>query len=435
MDKKRMFGEISLTDTTKHKTIRGVWLNIKLNSIILEVPDDGLRDSFWELITGQFNGLDQVTFINCFEGGGSSGSGGGWMNIIVSFLIKDCHFKDISDLRFNKIQLTSPALSNWIKDSQIVQINQYNFKIPENQIIFSIALNEFSISLMVLHTGKTELNSFTVNRKCVINIEANNIHFNDLLKLIHKIKKLILFLTNKNPEFSEYTIHMGGNEFELLREYNNLNETRFAQNIYLTYFQIKPFIAEIFKTWLTDKLIVEVVDLIQEKNYNTDLSFQGYFLNTCIALESFHDKFKILDKNVLEEKIKIRKEIAELIVDASLKKYFLANSKSWERLTLRDRLFAYKDPIQKIMGDTFGFSLDILIVKALKTRNNIAHTGKHDEFLTYFELFIIGKLLEFTLKIEVLNKLGYTSANTEQLLEVAKNHIKTIAKINRYNQR
>lgn len=50
------------------------------------------EDRKWNIILGEFIGIDQITFVNCYTSGDyASGAGGAYQNIHVSYLIKDFH--------------------------------------------------------------------------------------------------------------------------------------------------------------------------------------------------------------------------------------------------------------------------------------------------------------------------------------------------------
>ena len=84
---RRLFGRIFKPDIPS-EVVEGVWLNIKDDSIFLESPLNNIVYDAWPIIHGEFNGMDKVTLVNASMGGGSSGSGGTWRRIFISYLIK-----------------------------------------------------------------------------------------------------------------------------------------------------------------------------------------------------------------------------------------------------------------------------------------------------------------------------------------------------------
>lgn len=437
MEKTRIFGQIFLPETPDNK-IDGVWLVIKSNSIYLEIPLNSLANENWNIIHGTFNSLDEVTFVNAYASGGSSGAGGTWRKVIVSYMIKGAYFNKSADLAFNKIVLVSPTLSNWIIEPEGIHKSEENtYQIPEKKTIFSVPIEEVTIALHLTHEEYYSSSSLKVEKRAIIIIESlPEIHIERLSEFMRRIKKWILFVTNKNPEFSKYYLSNERKEsLELVNTLDNLEENRFTQNLTFRYFDLKQSLSKVFINWMTNKSLEAVIDLIQEKNYNTGMSFQGYFLNMCVAVEYFHDQF-ISDRNIelTKERKEKRKIISDLIENEELKQWFRKTSKYWEKADLRDRLKAYQKPISKIMGETFEFSTADLIDKVLKTRNSMAHDGSYNRHLTHIELLLVGKVIEFTIKYEILNLLEYLPKTEGEVLKEAKRHVEILARLNKYNR-
>ena len=178
-----------------------------------------------------------------------------------------------------------------------------------------------------------------------------------------------------------------------------------------------------------------IVDLLQEKNYNTDMTFQSYFLNMCVSIESFHYIFKDESGNDnIGKRIKDREAILTLIEDPELKKRFSEISQRWNESTYRERLKSFKLTVEFIMGTTFDFSFTKLVNKIVDTRNSLAHTGTYTKQLKHVELLLIGKVIEFTLKIEVLKLLEYVPRRENDILENAKRYVQILANLNEYKK-
>jgi hypothetical protein len=435
MNELRIFGKIFLPETP-NEVLNGVWLNIKRGSIYLEISHNTLANQKWQIILGEFNGLDQVTFVNSHAGGGSSGSGGTWRKIHVSYLIKDCHINRYSDLLFTKISLNSPTLSNWVNEPDgIDRIDDYTYKIPQKKEIFSILISDLKISLLFTHSLEHSSKSLKVERKCIFEITTlGSIHISVFSKLMTKIKKWILFVTNKNPEFSSYYLTSNETEsIELVNTLEDLNEGRFTQNISLSFHDLKQSLKSVFENWMQIENLDTIVGLLQEKHYNTDMTFQSYFLNMCVAIESFH---YIYIKENKDEKIENRKKdrdtILALIEDQELKMRFSKLSQRWDESTYRERLKSFKPAIEIIMGNTFKFTFSKMVNKIVDTRNSLAHKGTYDGQLKHIELLLIGKVIEFTLKFEVFKLLKYFPERENDFLENAKRHLEILAALNEY---
>ena len=101
MEKERFFGKIFLSNGINDK-IDGVWLNIANNGIYVECPMDIGENQAWDIIHGEFIGLDKVTFVKAYVGGGQSGAGSSWCRIHVSYILKRCQIGSYSDLHFKQ---------------------------------------------------------------------------------------------------------------------------------------------------------------------------------------------------------------------------------------------------------------------------------------------------------------------------------------------
>jgi hypothetical protein len=323
MQNQRLFGQIFSPENPDEK-ITGVWLNIEKEKIFIEATFDHFGDKNWKILLGEFNGLDKVTFLNVHTGGGISGYGGSWRKLHISTIIKGEHFYSEADLIFKKITLNSPAMTNWIRLCEGIEIIESNlFKIPENKEVFSIDFNDVNISVNIGHLKESSSSNLSVEKACFWEIKAKDLtNLSTLSEITRKIKRWILFVTNKNPEFSTYTLFDdNGESFELVNTLKNLNENRFSQNLALNFYDVKSSIGKMLSSWLEKEKLESIVELIQEKEYNIELSFQSYFLNMCVAIENLDF---IFGNESLNDKIGFRKQdrqnISLLIEDVSLEK-------------------------------------------------------------------------------------------------------------------
>ena len=435
MDKKRVFGQVFLPDTPD-QIQKGVWLNITSDFIFLEVPLNSFGDQYWDIILGEFNGMDKVTFVNARSGGGSSGAGGSWRNIQISYLIKGVHIKTKNELVFTSLTLTSSTLTNWVFEKEgIEKIKEGNFVAPDNKEIFSVSLEKFNVSTILRYNRSFSPDELSIFKEVILYIKSDSaVNIDEYSILMRKIKRWILFVTNKDPEFSQYyLVNDKSSYLELINTLDNLKENKFTQNISFGYHELKGSVATIFKNWVENEKLETIVDLLQEKQYNTDMSFKSYFLNMCVAIETFHSIFGDESKNSqIQTRIDDREQLLSLIEDEQLKKRFESVSQSWHESTYRERLKSYKDTFEQIMGNTFKFSTSKLINKVVNTRNALAHTGTYKDHLSPIELLLIGKVLEFTIKHEILNLLDFKAVNGSDVLEEAATHVQILANLNKY---
>lgn len=437
METKKLFGQIYSPDHPDN-IIQGVWLTISNTGIYLETQLNTLRDENWTVLHGVFNGMDRVTLVHCHAGAGSSGSGGTWRKIWVSYLLKGCHINNFSDLKFKRIVLANPALNKWIISRNFLDtVEDTKIIIPPKEIITSFNLSNFSITVYLFYAREGGFRSLNIERSCFVEVSFNeSTHLDEFSEITTSLKKLILFLTNSNPEYKRhYIFDENGDEYELINVKNDLLEERFTQNLKFNYLHLKESIDTIFETWLKTEKLETIVDLIQEKEFNPDMSFQNYFLNMCVAIESYHYIFGDESKNdKIQVRLSDRDEILALIDNAELRKRFENVSQRWNESTYRERLKSFKATFDSIMGDTFPFKSGKLINYIVNTRNSLAHSGTYKHILKHIELLLIGKVIEFTLKLEVLKILNYQPEKENEVLESAKSHIQILARINEYGK-
>lgn len=437
MQNQRLFGQI-FTPEKPNEKIKGVWLNIEKEKIFIEAPFDHFSAKNWKVLLGEFNGLDKVTFLNVHTGGGSSGYGGSWRKLHISIIIKGKHFYSETDLRFKSLTLNSPAMTKWIKlYDGIEKIESNLFKIPENKEILSIDFNDVNISVNIGHVRESSNSNLNIEKVCFWEIKSiDSTNLSTLSEIVRKIKRWILFVTNKNPEFSAYTlIDEKGESFELVNTLKNLNENRFTQNIALNFFDVKLSIGQMLSSWLEKEKLESIVELIQEKEYNTELSFQSYFLNMCVAIESLDFIFGNESlNNKIDSRTKDRQNIVSLIKDDELRDRFENETKNWLRSRYRERLKKYKEEFESIMGNTFKCNSNTFINNIVNTRNSLAHNGTYKEHLTHIELLLYGKVIEFVIKLEILRLFDTKIEYIQKITDHSKRHIEILAKLNEYKK-
>ncbi len=437
IESKRYFGRIFFPDKPDVK-ISGAWLTIAEKSISIEAPINTHKNDDWPIVLGEFNGLDKVTLLNCRSGGGSSGAGGTYGIIKARFILAGIHIHTNDELKFNRATLFSSALENWIRENEwIDEEGESKYVIPKPKEIVNTNIESFSI---VINTGHSirqgvELHAHKV---CTVQfISEIPTHFNDLLESIRHLKKLILFLTNKNPEFESAYFFIGDYQVELLNTSSPLEDKKFTQFIRIEYSEVKSYLTQLIQNWFTQKRLYPVVDLVLEKCFNTQMSSEGFFLNVCVAMESFHRRFgKENVKKIKLDEPQNKQAIIELLKDnCELLKWFKDKSTEWEKPSLKERLFEFKGTVKYVIGTVFPFDIEEFIKRTVQTRNDMAHEGEHGKRFSDIELFLASKVIEYTLRLEILKLFGVNVNSTSRsLMDEAKNNIETLARLNDYNQ-
>ncbi len=435
MQKERIYGTIFLPESPDNR-IAGVWLNISATSIYIEVPLNTFKNESWQIILGEFNGIDEITFVNCHSGGGSSGAGGTFQRIIISYLIKGLHAFSQSDLSFNKIVLTSPVLTKWIIEKDGIEaIDNNTYKIPEEKEITKVEIENINIVIRLGHSTSYSSDTLQINKVCSISLESSSlVDISIFSGMMTHLKKLILFITHKNPEFKEYFLFKDKNsDYQLINTNESLRDDRFTQGIQVRYSNVKNSFAEIIKKWFELKKLHSVIDLSLEKCYNTEMSMQGFFLSVCMSIEIFQNNFGKKTSDILDREICLNKEkISESIQDENLAIWFKEKSQYWNNPTFKDRFMQFKDEVEKLINGVFNLSAEEFIDKIKEARNDIVHRGTYKKQFTGSELFLAAKIIEFVLRLEMMKLIGIdTMEKPNSLFDNAKNNIDVLVRINK----
>ncbi|MCC5923119.1 MAG: hypothetical protein JJT77_04985 [Crocinitomicaceae bacterium] len=398
------FGKISIPST--NQVIESCWLRLDGAKPYLEVPNGSFQSENWEIIHGSFNGLNKVTFYICNLGYGKGGRGGAYRRINFSFMFEHVAFQEKSQLVFSKVKFDSDALENWINDNTVstnlIETPEgLQLTIPNRTVLHTVSTTIGDISIIKGFDKEIGLRDAKLLRKTRIEIQLTKpLHFDEINQILIQLKRLILFLAHESPQIGNYIFPLNERKSIVLKEHSRFNNlSGFSEGLELNYREIKPDIETIIKNWFEKEKLVQIIELIQEKYMNTNLSFQNYFFNCSVAVESFH---KCIVKG---------------------------------KFSLRNRISHFAESIASIIGKHISISTDDFIDKIVKTRNNIAHEGKYLEDLTMLELLLFGKVLELVIKIEILKELGVTSPKIlEAFYEDARNTVGSLAEMNGYNK-
>lgn len=160
----------------------------------------------------------------------------------------------------------------------------------------------------------------------------------------------------------------------MIKKVEHLNESQFTQPISIYYNDVQDKLPEIVSKWFTETKVQPVLDLVLQKCYNPQMSIPAYFLNVCVAIETFHRRF---------------------------------NQNQTKNTTLRDRLSEFKPTLEVIFANFKNYTIDDLIKGIKDTRNDLAHDGEAlKRFKNLTELFIVTKGVEFTIRLELMKYLG-----------------------------
>lgn len=432
MELSRIFGRIYIPEL-ENNWIEGVWLCRDEKSIYLEVPSIYFHNKNWEIILGEFNGIDRITFLNCFSGGSSGGAGGRIQRINVSYLIEGIHVKSSSELNFSKISFKSESLNNWIIEKKgIDEINSNLFQIPKSKEILNVKIDDFVIKINIFYSISYSYENLLANKECEISIEwEKEISISKIFEKVNHLKKLILFLTHKKSEFKNYFISKKDNEyFELKKPIRHINDNRFSKSINISYEDIDNSFSNIIKQWFEKEKLFPIVDLVLEKCFNSEMSVNGQFLNLCSALEIFQRNF---GEEIKDNKNNYKEKVLQLIEneDENFKMWFIEKSQHWNNPTLKERIIQYKDELSKLINEVFYMPVDEFVKITINTRNDIVHKSNKKIF-EGVDLFLASLILEYLLKLLILKQFGIDVNRAPfPLFENAKKNLDSLAQLNR----
>jgi hypothetical protein len=425
-------------------------LHIDKGVPFLEIISKRLQDDNWAILLGEFNDFDlsEVTFVNCRTGAYKGSSAGYIYKIGFEYGLSGNHFMKTSDIHFKKCSLYLPALTRWMNHSDFAHKLSKNqtsnsVSIPQDITVSEAVIDSLKITVKIIFPYTSNDDKFEIEKSSLVFFEENTlISYSKLKKTIGRFKKLFLFLSNVSADESTISFQMENpeeNDLEiwckLIGNINTEVETKFRDSPQLRFQDLRNQFDQIIQQWYSNEKLVVVTDLILEKKFNTELSWKSYYLNLCVAIESFTDivKPKTLFPGVKEREIQ-RDLISTLIEDPDLNKWFRKNTTYWKNPETKDRLRIYNTTIEYLMGDIFEFNSEQMITKIKKTRDLIAHTGSYLKEFSQLELLISGKILEFTIRAELLSfVLPESEKVVDKFLLEGKNQLTYIAKANNYN--
>ena len=450
---KSYHGSIYLIEDGVPKFFEYAWLHTETDRSYIEVVSRTFENANWDLILGEFNDPDyrQITFVDCRTSGGYSSSPSGFKYTIwFDYGITGTHILSPEELSFKEACIYIPTLTKWLHHQEFVNQIKFDYEnskvdVPETQEVCKVKTDQGEISVSVTYPFTHGDEMFEIEKASIVNFKFDNLTpVKDILAQLSKFKKLVLFITNTAPDPSTISFKLEQNEKEqrypiwgqLLGPSKELDESKFSVTPKLYFNEMRHQFDIVIKNWFEKEELMVVSDLILEKRYNVEMTWKSYFLNLCVALESFTDIVK--PKNnfpELKDRVKKRKEISNLIEDEELKQWFKENTAYLKKPWAKDKILLYKDTIEYLMSNVFKENSEELITKIKKTRDLIAHTGKYDKEFSPLELLLAGKILEFTIRSEIIQIMfSKPDKIKKKFLLYGKNRIETIARLNKYNQ-
>lgn len=422
----KYFGHISFPDNT-HENIDGAWLIIEETRMYIEVGTNDFANPFWPVVIGNFTGMGHLTFIQCEFTGGIIGGGGSYRKMIFRAMLKGIHITDPMQLQFTEFRFDPSSFVNWMgyRDGLSIDFETKTVQIPETKTIFQSEIDGFQLIMEYRYGESISAEGVKISRVFLLRIvftEPQNI--DQFLLRVHQLRRFMLFMTMQNLNYTRMFFKTGpeATDFsEFIMKIQDNGEDKYSMNFSVPFENVGDQLAEVFQNWFGNKKLHTILELLQEGYFNPQLSVQRSFLNMCVAIESF-DSLANKDKPVAidpdQELAKERRQqiLALLVEDDELHDWFEGKSSYWHNRSFMQRLEHFKSRIEFLIPD-LPLSGNNLMKNITLTRNGLAHRGIIDGISSLDELRIIGKTLELTLKLSIMDFLNVPVKNRNKSLE------------------
>lgn len=429
----KYFGRIIFPET--NLTIKDIWLIFDNKKMYIELPEPDFGVEDWGVVWGEFNKLGTVTLIDCGLSGRTVGFGGNVRKLTIHKIVQGVKLANNTQNFITQVSFKSDGLREWLLLRNSIQLDGQSYTLPENNELLTVDCTDFCLKITDNYEGYNSINELHFKRNVSIHVNFNNnLNIFEFYVWKKRLEKLIIFVTNDDPKLK--ITGFNDSPKSIFGIDSIWQSQRFSHSIGFEHFDLKNHLDTIVQNWFETSKLISIIDLIMEKKENPDLSIPRYFLNVCVATESFHrsfikDKVALVDKTIIENREKIKTKLDD---DKDLLNWFSEKSSYWENPALFDRLMDFYQDYQKIADDTFKIELGELIRKIKKTRDKLAHEGKSNtEFKSEFELFIVGYSLEMLLQFHIIKILGVKDENLlERFIFSGQNNVHLLAKWNNY---
>jgi hypothetical protein len=429
----KYFGRIIFPES--NVTIENIWLIFADKKMYVELPEPDLAVEDWGVIWGEFNKLGTVTLIDCGLSGRTIGFGGNVRKLAIHKIAQGVKLTDKWQKFISHVSFTSLGLNDWTRLRNEVIIDGLTYTLPSPNDFLVVETKEFVLKMTIYHQGVISFDELHFKRTVSIDVRfKESVNVFEFFIWKKRLEKLIVFLTNEDPKLQ--IVQLNNSQKRIFGVDSIWQSQRFSHSIDFEYFDLKNHLETIVQNWFSNTKLIPIVDLIMEKKENPELSIPRYFLNVCVASESFHKNFisespELIDKSNITNREKIKLKIQD---DEELLAWFRRKSNFWKNPELYDRLMNLSPDYEKIVGDIFKIELSELIRKIKRTRDKLAHEGKSNtEFKNEFELFIIGYSLEMLLQFHIIKILGVNDENLlERVVLSGQNNVRLLAQWNNY---
>jgi hypothetical protein len=378
------FGHIFLTKDNDFQKIEGVRLFIDGDDFWIEASINLIGVEKYNLIKGAFTGLGYVSLLECNIKGTSIGVGGYEGKLTINYILCGVQIDNEQDLNFSSLSIIMPSLRTWLNKRIFNKVNIFenNLSLFKHDPIDLGSFEKFSLEIgfyLTQNLGKET--GLAVNDFVTLEIKANSkLPLWEFLEVYKKLKKFLAFIGiyDRNPDF--FTFYDKDIKYEntdslvsmkFFMENYNFKNTGINAIKFPKFDDITPNINITLQTWFNNIDLSDSVDLILDRYFQTRISNQVAFLNSCFSIEIFHRRYKQAGKEL----------------------YF------------KDRLKDLKEEFLLVLPQRIEFYS--FIKKVVDTRNYIVHRTPKDETFTGLELYYASIYIETVTKLCVFKELGF----------------------------
>lgn len=437
------FGHIYLPENDDFQLVKGVQLFKEGEKFWFKAPISREGNEQYNIINGAFTGFGEVTFIECNVIGTTIGCGGDEVNFGINYVISGIHIENEIDLNFSKLSVRMPALKGWLKKTgfknNLILHKTMSLELPETIILGNFEKFSLEVTFGCNQNWNRET-GILLNEYVTLNIKSLNGNSTiwEFLDIYRKFKKFLAFIGvfDKSEDlFFLYddSFNKENGDFQeavdfYMKSYNfkdkGLNDIKIP-----IFIEIENDIEEMLKKWFGSVNLSDSIDLILEKYFQTGLSRETYFLNSCFAIEIYHRRFKKNQRLPKADFKKIKDGIISKLdtpdeINLFENKLAYANEPSF-----KERLESLKEDFQIILPLTID--MDSYIKQIVNTRNNIVHRSSSKNTLSGLDIYYASVHLEALTKLCIYRELGFSQLHVSKMFVLTRERIDGIYKLNK----
>lgn len=436
------FGHIFLPKDDDFQEIEGVRLFMDRDDFWIEAPINLLGVEKYNIINGAFTGLGYVSLLECNIKGTSTGIGGYEGKLSANYILCGVQFDNEDDLNFKSLSIIMPSLRTWINKRVYNKVNIFenNVSLFKHDPIDLGNFEKFILEITFsLSQSLSRESGLVINDFVTLKIKAvNTLSLWEFLEVYKKFKKFLAFIGvfDKNDDF--LTFYNNDLKYKntdtivpikFFTKSYNFNNTGIDAIKFPNFDIIQDDTNSILQNWYSKSDIYHSVNLILEKYFQSRLSRETYFLNSCFAIEIYHRRFRKNNKLPSAEFKKLKKSIIEKLETPQEVAFFKDKLSYANEPSFRERLLSFKEYLlfilpKNIDGDDF-------IKKVVLTRNYIVHRGSSENTISGLELYYASIYIEALTKWCIYKEIGFTDHQLLSMFEHTSEYIHGIFSLNK----